>query len=271
GAASPSTVGLIRIPFNRFIYSRNSTNTNNIRILGIDTFTGTNEVWVGDRALGVGMRTESIKTVSDATIGDDLFIGTASDGWVFNNVTLPGSLVLIEMPPTSASGKEMSLLGQTIDDAEVVKTITLSNLTQVTTRNHSSLQGIAATDHHAQRLQIWRGGFYETSPSTGLTTIPLPVADQCAAGISVERVSVAAITKGSGTMTFQVTRYNSAGVSQGNIFSGNQTYSNTGDNRQDFTATTTTATANDYFRFNIVTLNGQADVSFLVEGKCNVL
>ena len=121
------------------------------------------------------------------------------------------------------------------------------------------------------RKQIWRGGFYESAPTTGLTTIPLPVADQCAAGISVQRVTVAAITKGSGTMTFQVTRYSNAGVSQGNIFSGNQTYSNTGDNRQDYTVTTTTATANDYFRFNIVTLNGQTDVSFLVEGKCGVL
>ena len=123
----------------------------------------------------------------------------------------------------------------------------------------------------ASGQQVWRGGFYETAPATGLTNIPLPVADQCAAGISVERVTVAAITKGSGTMTFQVTRYNSAGTGQGDIFSGNQTYSNTGDNRQDYTATTMTATANDYFRFNIVTLNGQADVSFLVEGKCDVL
>ena len=121
------------------------------------------------------------------------------------------------------------------------------------------------------RQQIWRGGLYESAPTTGLTTIPLPVADQCTAGISVERVSVAAITKGTGTMTFQVTRYNSAGASQGNIFSGNQTYSNAGDNRQDYTATTTTATADDYFRFNIVTLNGQADVTFIVEGKCDVL
>ena len=156
-------------------------------------------------------------------------------------------------------------------DAQVDNDITLTNLTQITTRNHSSLQGIVATDHHAQRQQIWRGGFYEAAPSTGLTTIPLPVADQCAAAISVERVTVSAISKGSGTMTFQVTRYSNAGVSQGNIFSGNQTYSNTGDNRQDYTATTTTATANDYFRFNIVTLNAQADVSFLVEGKCDVL
>ena len=119
--------------------------------------------------------------------------------------------------------------------------------------------------------QIWRGGFYETAPATGLTTIPLPVSSQCATGISVEKVSVAAISKGSGTMTFQVTRYNSAGASQGDIFSGNQTYSNTGDNRQDYNVTTTTATANDYFRFNIVTTNAQADVTFIVEGKCNVL
>ncbi len=121
------------------------------------------------------------------------------------------------------------------------------------------------------RKIAWRGGFWETAPVAGLTNIPLPAADQCATGISVEAVTVVAVTKGTGTMTFQVTRYNSAGVSQGNIFSGNQTYSNTGDNRQDYTATTTTATANDYFRFNLVTVNAQADVSFLVEGKCNVL
>lgn len=118
GAASPSTVGLVRLPFNRFIYSRNSTNTANIQILGIDSASGTNEVWVGDQALGVGMRTESIQVVSDLTVGDDLFIGTASDGWVFNNVTGPGSLVLIEMPPASASGGEMSLLGQNIAIAD---------------------------------------------------------------------------------------------------------------------------------------------------------
>ena len=119
GAASPSTVGLIRIPWNRFIYSRNSTNTANIQILGIDTASGTNEVWVGDQALGVGMRTESIIAVSDITAGDDIFIGGPSDGWVFNNVSLPGSLVLIEMPPSSASGGEMSLLGQGIGQTEI--------------------------------------------------------------------------------------------------------------------------------------------------------
>ena len=121
GAASPSTVGLIRIPWNRFLYSRNSTNTANIQILGIDTASGTNEVWVGDQALGVGMRTETIITVSDVTVGDDLFISDAAhtDGWVFNNVTPPGSLVLIEMPPSSASGGEMSLLGQGIGQTEI--------------------------------------------------------------------------------------------------------------------------------------------------------
>jgi len=90
---TPSSTGLVRMPFNRFIYSRNFGNTSNIRMLGIDTFTGTNEVWVGDRALGVGMRTESIIVSSDATVVDDLFISNVahSDGWVFNNVTYLGA------------------------------------------------------------------------------------------------------------------------------------------------------------------------------------
>lgn len=172
---------------------------------------------------------------------------------------------------TQVATRNFTAMQGSVTDAQVPNTITINNLTQVTTRNHSNLQGIVATGHHAQRVQIWRGGFIESSPVVGETVLPLPVSDQCAAGISVQRVTIVALTKGSGTMTFNVVRYNSAGASQGNIFSSSQTYSNSGNNRQDYTATTTTATANDYFRVNIITVNAQADATFVVEGKCNVL
>ena len=41
---------------------------------------------------------------------------------------------------------------RTLADADIPNTITLTNLTQITTRNHSSLQGIVATDHHADSI-----------------------------------------------------------------------------------------------------------------------
>lgn len=118
---------------------------------------------------------------------------------------------------------------------------------------------------------IWRAGFNEVSPSVTTVTIPLPVPVDCQAGITVNKVSVTALTQGTSTMTFNVIRYNSAGASQGNIFSGTQTYNNAGNVRQDFTATTTTATATDFFRLNVLTVNGQADVTFMVEGRCGTL
>lgn len=121
-------------------------------------------------------------------------------------------------------------------------------------------------------LQIWRIGFHQdTTPTTGEKLIPLPMPSLCASSITVQKVSVTALTKGSGTMTFNVVRYSAAGVSQGNVFGSSQTYSNTGDNRQDFTVTTTTAAATDYFRFNFVTVNAQDDLTIVVEGQCELL
>lgn len=121
-------------------------------------------------------------------------------------------------------------------------------------------------------LQLWRSGFHQdTVPTVAEKTIPLPVPTQCASSITVQRVSITAITKGTSTLTFNVVRYDSAGSSQGNVFGSTQTYSNAGNNRQDFTVTTTTAVATDYFRFNFITVNGQDDITIVVEGQCELL
>jgi hypothetical protein len=65
--------------------------------------------------------------------------GTIADGWLSANVSLLGQSV-----------GTAELEDNAVTDAKVANTITLDNLTQVTTRNHADLQGIGANDHHAQ-------------------------------------------------------------------------------------------------------------------------
>ena len=112
---------------------------------------------------------------------------------------------------------------------------------------------------------------FEATPATGEFAMPLPVNDQCGAtDLDVESFSLAALTKGSSTLTFNVIRYNNAGSSQGNLFSSTQSYSNAGNNRQDFTTNLNdnNIAVTDYFRFNIITVNGQDDFVVLVQGLC---
>jgi hypothetical protein len=118
---------------------------------------------------------------------------------------------------------------------------------------------------------VWRAGVhFDTTPTVAESTIPLPVSGLCASNISTRNVSITALTKGTNTMTFNAVRYSSAGTSQGNLFGSTQTYSNTGNNRQDFTVNVTVS-ATDYFRFNFVTVNGQDDLTIVVEGRCDTL
>jgi hypothetical protein len=111
---------------------------------------------------------------------------------------------------------------------------------------------------------------FEATPAVAEFAMPMPVNNQCGASIDVVSIGIAALTKGSGTMTFNVIRYNSAAVSQGNLFSATQTYSNTGDNRQEFTTNqnNTGIGATDYFRFNVITVNAQDDFTVAAEGVC---
>jgi len=66
-------------------------------------------------------------------------VGKIADGWLSASVSLLGqSIGTAELEDNAAT------------DAKVANTITLDNLTQVTTRNHADLQGVGANDHHAQ-------------------------------------------------------------------------------------------------------------------------
>ena len=102
------------------------------------------------------------------------------------------------------------------------------------------------------------------------STVPLPVNEACGGSIDATAVHITALTKGSGTMSFNVVRYNSTGTSQGNLFSANQSYSDTGNNRQSFTPdqNNTNMGSTDYFQLNFVTVNGQDDLTVAVSGKC---
>jgi hypothetical protein len=127
-----------------------------------------------------------------------------------------------------------------------------------------------ARKDHEHRVP-WQAGLgFEASPPAAEFAIPIPVSNQCGGSIDAVSISITALTKGSSTLTFNVIRYNAAGASQGNLFSATQTYSNSGDNRQSFTVNQngTGIAATDYFRPNFITVNGQDDFTFTVQGKC---
>ena len=137
----------------------------------------------------------------------------------------------------------------------------------------------AGRDFICDRHQIiWRAGVYEITPATSGTqdNIPLPVPNQCATNITVEKVTITALTKGSGAMTFNVNRFLNTGAaaSPADVFTGGvaaESYANGGNNRQEFTADNTGASSTDFFRINVNAVNAQADVTFIVEGKCDAL
>jgi hypothetical protein len=103
-------------------------------------------------------------------------LGKLADGWLSSNVSLLGqSIGTAELEDNTAT------------DAKVANTITLDNLTQVTTRNHGDLQGIGVNDHHAQ-VHALVGSDHTASAltagqvvrATGATTFAwqaLPIAD----------------------------------------------------------------------------------------------
>jgi hypothetical protein len=139
-----------------------------------------------------------------------------------------------------------------------------------TVNNAGNSTDLARADH--EHRMAWSIGMaFEATPSTGEFAMPLPVNDQCGAtDLDVESFSITALTKGSGTLTFNVVRYNNAGSSQGNLFSSTQSYSNAGNNRQDFTTNLNDNNigTTDFFRFNIITVNGQDDFTVIVQGLC---
>lgn len=120
----------------------------------------------------------------------------------------------------------------------------------------------------------WQAGVgLEQTPTANSTVpVPVPIPFSCGGSGSIEatRVSVTALTKGTGGMTFNVQKCTASGSCVA-LFSSDQTYSNTGDNRQDFTPNqNNTALSNtDYFRIQIgSTVNGQDDLSIVVSGRC---
>ena len=135
--------------------------------------------------------------------------------------------------------------------------------------NAGTATSLARSDHE-HRVPWQVGAHYEATPAVAESTVPLPVNEACGGSIDATVVHITALTKGSGSMSFNVVRYNSAGTSQGNLFASNQSYSNTGNNRQSFTPdqNNTNIGATDYFRVNFVTVNGQDDLTVAVSGKC---
>lgn len=125
----------------------------------------------------------------------------------------------------------------------------------------------------ARLQQGWRAGVFEEAPATTGTQddVPLPVPNYCATNITVDRVVISARDDGSTNTTYNVIRFNSSGASQGNIFSGTQTFTGGGGNYQTDTVTTTTATATDYFLMDVISVGDSAGLTFIVEGKCDAL
>ena len=121
--------------------------------------------------------------------------------------------------------------------------------------------------------QGWRAGVFEEAPATtgAQDDVPLPVPNYCATNITVNRVVISARDDGSTNTTYNVIRFNSSGASQGNIFGGTQTFTGGGGNYQTDTVTTSTATATDYFLMNVISVGDSAGLTFIVEGKCDVI
>lgn len=138
--------------------------------------------------------------------------------------------------------------------------------------NAGTSTSLARSDH--EHWVPWQAGVgIEQTPSAS-TYIPVPVPISASCGgsgsISVTKVSVTAVTKGTGNMTFNVSKCTADGTCA-NLFSTDQTYSSAGNNRQDFTPDQNSSSLNntDYFRFFIgSSVNGQDDLSIVVSGKC---
>ena len=134
--------------------------------------------------------------------------------------------------------------------------------------NAGTATSLARSDHE-HRVPWQVGAHFEATPAVAESTVPLPVNEACGGSIDATAVHITALTKGSAAMTFNVVRYNSAGTSQGNLFASNQSYSNTGNNRQSFTPdqNNTNIGSTDYFRVNFVTVNGQDDLTVATRRK----
>jgi hypothetical protein len=159
-------------------------------------------------------------------------------------------------PPTTAAGYTVQSTGTA--GAVVANAGTSTSLTRA--------------DH--EHWIPWQAGvgLEQTPTASTYVPVPVPIPGSCggSGAISVSSVSITAITKGSGNMTFNVYKCTAGGTCAA-MFSADQTYSNTGNNRQSFTPDQNNTSLNntDYFRFYIgSTVNGQDDFSMTVSGKC---
>lgn len=158
--------------------------------------------------------------------------------------------------------------GATVNSAGV--TVDVAGSAGTAPNNAGTASEVARSDHeHRVGGGICMG--FEATPSTGEFAMNMPVNSECAGDdLDVTEATIAAIVQGSGTMTFNIRRYNAAGVSQGDLFSASQSYSNTGDDRQEFATNqnNNNIAVTDVFRWNFVTVNGQDDFATCVWYKC---
>ena len=224
-------------------------------------FTGTGKVEFGDL----------VETAQNLTFKSGTsFLGTLDHAITANRTwTLPDATTSIAHAPAALTAAEL-LQGN--GGAEVQAsgfTMQAAGSAGTSVTNAGTATSLARSDHE-HRVPWQVGAHFEATPAVAESTVPLPVNEACGGSIDATAVHITALTKGSAAMTFNVVRYNSAGTSQGNLFASNQSYSNTGNNRQSFTPdqNNTNIGSTDYFRVNFVTVNGQDDLTVATGGKC---
>jgi hypothetical protein len=139
------------------LLTHNGTNSVRLPIGGSGTFLATDGVdafWAGVSAVGSitcgtaltcapGNPITSTGTISLSTVADDNILVSTGATWQAKAIPLSTGVGQVLQYDTASN----SFSAHTLVDADIPDTITLSNITQIATRSHSSLQNLSADDH----------------------------------------------------------------------------------------------------------------------------